>query len=213
VNDSEKETGKALVGDVSVTTVSRSVAQVFDDCVTLQDAPLLLHLVNGSNGEALRAELMRLIERFLPNRAPREKMRVIGKLIRVVGGEELEEPVVIRDISESGAMLAISTSLGISASELARVKLRLKIPGLGDALVNARLVRVIQADERFIQAGFRFEELPPPTAQALHTVQHTHTMRASQIAQARISQYAPGVSGAQGMNAEKEHEPLGPSLK
>lgn len=190
---------------------SRSVVQILDDCVTPANMPSLHALMQGPDAATLKREMMWLIRQFTPHRPPREKVKVIGKLIRDVSGSEVESPVVIRDISRTGAQLAISTHLGLSATDLTQVKLRLRLPGAKDCVVAAKLARVIKTDENFIQAGFKFDELSPEIVQALHMVQHAHSVRVTEIAEQRMS-VGPKTQAAVAA-PEAPRRALGPQLK
>jgi len=190
----------------------RSVNQIFADCINQQDTPELVRILDGDFGAAVRQELMGMIRKFVPHRSPRETIKVVAKLVRELNGAQVESPVVVRDISSSGAQIAISSRIGLSATDLAKVKLRLRIPDREDTLVEAKLARVIKSDENFIQGGFQFVDLPEDIAAVLHTLQHATSARTSELARQRMSRGAPA-------NQQEDRLPepprisLGPRLK
>ena len=156
---------------------TRSIVQIYKKCIGDKNTPVLNAMLAGAEGGAVRRELMWLIRQLVPHRPPREKVKVIAKLVRDVGGTQIESPVVIRDISTTGVQLAISTHLGLSARDLPQIRLRMSLPQTQDFVVAAKLARIIRSDSNFILAGFRFDELPDDVAQALHLVQHTPSIR------------------------------------
>lgn len=190
----------------------RSVNQIFTDCINPKTTPVLCQVLEGPEGGSVRQELLGMIRQFVPHRSPREEIKVVAKLVREINGTEVESPVVVRDISSSGAQIAISSRIGLSATDLAKVKLRLRIPDRDDTVVEARLARVIKSDGNFIQGGFQFVDLPEEVGAVLHTLKHVHTARTSEIARQRMSRAAP---------ANQQDEPaerplrisLGPRLK
>jgi PilZ domain len=123
--------------------------------------PALSSAVSGQDGAALREELNRLIASFRPTRATRRPANVIVKLLRVYAGEELEESVVLRDISESGMRITLPAHVDIALGELARSRFRVRLQGKqGPTLVvSAVLVRISAVNEHGANLAFRFEGL------------------------------------------------------
>jgi PilZ domain len=126
---------------------------------------------------------VQIIERFIPPRAPRVRRKILAKLLRDNEGEVYEEPVIIRDISASGTLLAIPLHTGLTARDLKEVRLKLRVPGIDDMLVKARLVRVSGADTDFVYAGFRFDEAPRGLGALLGDLMHaTRTSPSDELA-------------------------------
>ena len=175
MSDPENDNDLQLNPEAVVPT--RSIVQIYKECIGEKNTPVLNAMVAGAEGGAVRRELMWLIRQLVPHRSPREKVKVIAKLVREVSGTQIESPVVIRDISTTGVQLAISKHLGLCASDLPQIRLRMRLPKTEDFVVSAKLARIIRSDSNFILAGFRFDELSDDAAQALHLVQHTPSIR------------------------------------
>ena len=142
------------------------------DLVTSIRSPLLFALISAPKGAALREELLSLVRQFVPTRALREKVKILAKLLRPTPSGDVEEPVVIRDISSSGALLAISARTGLRAGDLKEIRLKLRIGGLDDVYIKARLARMVGADDSFVHAGFQFVNVPDGIGALLYDIQH-----------------------------------------
>ncbi len=189
-----------------------SAEAAVESCITLERTPLLFNLLAGESGEELREELHELVRVFVPIRAPREKVRVVAKLIRDVHGTSLEDSVIVRDISTSGAQIMIAAQAGLLAQDLTSMTLRLRPPGQVDFDVEAHLARVIRADEKYIVVGVRFEKMPRGLAEVIHQITHVHSPRASQLAMERLSRL-PATTRAVVEDVVKPKVALGPRLK
>jgi hypothetical protein len=171
---------------------TRSAEQILQEFVEQDRFPTLAKLLaEHEDQENMRDELLALIRMFVPERAPRQNVKVVGKLMRRVAGVEVEEAVVVRDISKTGVQLAISNHLGLSASDLTEVKLRLRLPTGQDTVAMARLVRVVRSDEHFIQGGFRFTQIDDRVARELGNLKSVQSARAAEILEERRSLAAP----------------------
>lgn len=164
------------------------------DLVTAIRSPLLHGLITAPDGAAVREEVLSLMRQFVPARAPREKVKILAKLLRPTPSGDVEEPVVIRDISSSGALLAISARTGLRAGDLKEIRLKLRIGGLDDVYVKARLARLVGADDSFVHAGFQFVNVPEGLGALLYDLQHA--AGPSQAPSARSDEPAPQTVGA-----------------
>lgn len=151
--------------------------RILDELLGTESFPGIAKLLATSDAEgALRAELEELVRRFVGDRAPRQAVKVLAKIVRETDAGLLEQPVIVRDISETGAQLAISARAGVTF-DLGALLLRLRVDGLtGDILVRAQLVRVLRADRNFVHVGVRFLDLPAFARPALHKLTHATSM-------------------------------------
>jgi hypothetical protein len=156
---------------------SSEASRLVDVLVSDDRTPLLHALLTGEQGSTIRAELEQVFKHFVGDRAPREKVKVLAKLLRSTKTGDLEEPVIVRDISESGAQLAVSARTGLKATDLATVKLRLRVEGVDeDVVVQAQLARILRSDDHFVHIGVKFLDLPLASAAALHRLVHATTV-------------------------------------
>lgn len=190
----------------------RSAEQVLQQLLEAAEVPRIRQLLERQDGEVFRQELVALLRGLIPDRAPRKKVQVVAKMLRLVGKQEVEDPVVVRDISASGTQLAISNRMGIDASALTRVRLRLRVGGRRDCVVDAVLVRVLRVDSQYIVAGFRFDKVDPELARELGSLEHVRSIRAKAIYAERISQSPQTMKGEVSEAPTSPRGVLGPKL-
>lgn len=189
-----------------------SAEEALESCATAEKSPHLFALLEGPDSGAIRDELLELIRVFVPARAPREPVRVIAKLVREVSGARVEDAVVVRDISTSGAQLMIAAQAGLMAQDLTRMTLRLRPAGQKDYEIEARLARVVRVDQHYIVVGVHFVQVPPDLADVIHGITHVHSRRASELARVRMSKVPTTTRDA--VDEPRESRPaLGPRLK
>lgn len=145
--------------------------------ITLESSPRLFQLMQRAEGEDIRRELLKLVQVFMPERAPREKVCVVAKMQRLIAGVIVEDSVVVRDISVSGALLVVSAQMGLMAQDLTQMHLRLCSLGQVDFEVEAQLARVVQVDQEYIVIGVQFVNVPAELATAIHQIEHVHSKR------------------------------------
>ena len=146
-------------------------------CITAEQSPRLFHLLRQVEGEEFRAELLKLVQVFMPERAPREKVRVVAKMLRQIGGVVVEDSVVVSDISASGALLIMSAQVGLMAQDLTHMHLRFRSLGQVDFEVAAQLARVVQMDEQYIVIGVQFMNVPAELTAAIYQLELAHSKR------------------------------------
>lgn len=142
---------------------------------------------NGAHGEALRAELQQLLSHVYPSRAPRKPVSVIAKLVRNLQGCEVEESVVVHDVSESGMRVTVPSHVGLSLSEALSATFVLRfeasvsiLPELeGSRRLSARCVRIVGSNAVGIELAYVFEGLSAAEREHIYTVTQWNTPRPS----------------------------------
>jgi hypothetical protein len=137
--------------------------------------PVLSAAAHGAHGEPMREELRKLLAALCPPRAPRIPTRVIAKLVRNYAGTEVEESIVVRDISESGMRITLPVHLQISLFEITSPTFSLRV-GAGRELrtlrVGAVLARVAAVDQHGANLAYRFEALSDSDRAAIHALRN-----------------------------------------
>lgn len=146
-----------------------SDAKLVDDPLTrlLRGYPGLRGVLEGRDGGALQAELCRLLRELCPPRSARKSVAVIAKLLRTVSGFQVEESVIVHDISESGVRVTLPGHLDLSLAEAMNPAFALRIGRQGtpaDAIrevrVHARCVRLLGVGDLGVELAYTFTEVP-----------------------------------------------------
>lgn len=113
--------------------------------------PVLAAALTGAMGGELRRELVKLVGPQLHLRAPRRYLRVMGRL----EGASYEEPVLLTDISATGARFLVSTSVPLDITHAGDMRLHLRTSA-GPRTLPVALVRCCGGDERHTDVACRF---------------------------------------------------------
>ena len=113
--------------------------------------PVLSAALAGAMGEELRRELVKLVGPQLHLRAPRRYVRVMGRL----EGANYEEPVLLTDISATGARFLVSTSVPLDITHAGDMRLHLRTAA-GPRTLPVGLVRCCGGDDRYTDIACRF---------------------------------------------------------
>ncbi len=143
----------------------------------LQAYPELSRVLRGEHGQELRRELTLLMAQAYPERSTRKVVRVIAKMIRRVAELDVEESVLVHDISESGMSVTISNYSNMSLTEALAPVFLLRVTTQGgqqlsqrEIRLSGRLVRIVAATESGTVAAFRFEDACAEDRQGLYDV-------------------------------------------
>jgi hypothetical protein len=123
------------------------------DTIDERDFPILTGLLRTDLGESARHELIALLERRFQARAPRRPVHVKARLF----GTNIDQVVVVRDISASGLRMAIEKGVpfprrpGDVWVRLATVDGLLELP--------LAFVRVVMSHRGEFEAAFQFERI------------------------------------------------------
>lgn len=151
--------------------------------------PGLTAVSNGAHGEALRAELNQLLGRVYPPRAPRKPVSIIAKVVRSLQGCEVEESVVVHDVSESGMRVTVPSHVQLSLNEALAPTFLLRfdaaVPGASEAeggrRIRGRCVRIVGSNAVGVELAYVFEGLSDAEKQHIYAVAQWSTPRASRI--------------------------------
>lgn len=149
--------------------------------------PALAAVADGAHGEALRVELHQLLGRVYPTRAPRKAVSIIAKVVRSLQGCEVEESVVVHDVSESGMRVTVPSHVELSLNEALTPTFLLRFdaamsgpPELeGGQRIRARCVRIIGNNALGVELAYVFEGLSDAERQHIYTVAQWITPRVS----------------------------------
>lgn len=133
----------------------------------LQGYPGLRGVLEGRDGLVLQAELSRLLRELCPARSVRKPVAVIAKLLRTISGCQVEESVIVHDISESGLRVTLPSHLDLSLTEAMNPSFVLRIGGARkvneatrEVRVQARGVRLLGMRESGVELAYTFTEVP-----------------------------------------------------
>jgi hypothetical protein len=133
----------------------------------LQGYPGLRGVLEGRDGGALQAELARLLRELCPVRSARKSVAVIAKLLRTISGCQVEETVIVHDISESGLRVTLPSHLDLSLTEAMNPAFVLRIGGASkvsdgprEVRVQARCVRLLGTRDSGVELAYTFTEVP-----------------------------------------------------
>ncbi len=121
--------------------------------MSLADLPLLQTLIQGPDGADIMRELQRLVSRE-PRRAPRFQRSLFARVR--VSAKEAPEVAVIRDISESGVRLQLSSSAHLDVQRARTICIEMRLPGGSFVNCEATLVRVVGHLETGVELAFSF---------------------------------------------------------
>jgi hypothetical protein len=113
--------------------------------------PVLAAALAGAMGAELRRELVKLVGPQLHLRAPRRYVRVMCRL----EGASYEEPVLLTDISATGARFLVSTSIPLDITHAGDMRLHLRTNS-GPRTLPVALVRCCGGDDRYTDIACRF---------------------------------------------------------
>lgn len=113
--------------------------------------PVLAAALAGAMGAELRRELVKLVGPQLHLRAPRRYVRVMCRL----EGASYEEPVLLTDISATGARFLVSTSVPLDITHAGDMRLHLRT-NAGPRTLPVALVRCCGGDDRYTDIACRF---------------------------------------------------------
>jgi hypothetical protein len=145
-----------------------SDAKLVDDPLVrlLQGYPGLRGVLEGRDGGALQAELTRLLRELCPPRSARKSVAIIAKLLRSISGCQVEESVIVHDISESGLRVTLPVHLDLSLAEAMSPAFVLRIgenkvkDGPRELRVQARCVRLLGMRDSGVELAYTFTEVP-----------------------------------------------------
>lgn len=132
----------------------------------MQGYPGLRGVLEGRDGGVLQAELTRLLRELCPPRSARKSVAVIAKLIRTLSGCQVEESVIVHDISESGLRVTLPGHLDLSLTEAMNPAFVLRIAanrasdGQRELRVQARCVRLLGMRDSGVELAYTFTEVP-----------------------------------------------------
>lgn len=133
----------------------------------LQGYPGLRGVLEGRDGVVLQGELRRLLRELCPVRSARKPVAIIAKLLRTISGCQVEESVIVHDISESGLRVTLPSHLDLSLTEAMAPSFVLRIGGackVNDATrevrVQARGVRLLGMRDSGVELAYTFTEVP-----------------------------------------------------
>lgn len=139
--------------------------------------PALATVLHGEHGRELQRELMLLLAQAYPERSTRKVVRVIAKMVRRVADFDVEESVVVHDISETGISVTIPNDSNVSLAEAVTPLFILRVVSSGAEEVSQReirlsvqLVRVVARIDTGVVVAFRFEGVPPHDRECLYDV-------------------------------------------
>jgi hypothetical protein len=139
--------------------------------------PGLAQVLRGSHGVELQRELALLLARAYPERSLRKVVRVIAKMVRRVAGLDVEESVLVHDISETGLSATIANHSNVSLNDVIAPQFVVKVVSSGreettqrEVRLSARLVRIVAAIDTGVVIAFRFENVTNDERQALYDV-------------------------------------------
>jgi len=113
--------------------------------------PVLAAALASALGAELRRELVKLVAPQLHLRAPRRYVRVMCRL----EGAAYDEPVLLTDISATGARFLVSTSVPLDITHAGDMRLHLRTTA-GPRTLPVALVRCCGGDERHTDVACRF---------------------------------------------------------
>lgn len=160
----------------------------------LQGYPGLRGVLEGLEGELLQAELSRLLRELCPPRSARKSVTVIAKLLRTISGCEVEESVIVHDISETGMRVTLPGHVDLSLAEAMGPTFVLRLKDVGRAggevrelRVAARCVRLLAAKDSGVELAYTFND-----AQAAGTDIYNISQWVKPRAQPSLRPEAPG---------------------
>ena len=123
------------------------------DTIDESDFPILCGLLRTDVGESARRELIALLERRFQARATRRSVHVTARLL----GANIDQMVVVRDISASGLRVAVERGVPFPRRP-GDVWVRLATT---DGLLELPLafVRVVMSHRGEFEAAFQFERI------------------------------------------------------
>lgn len=131
----------------------------------LRGYPGLRGVLEGLEGELLQAELTRLLRELCPPRSARKSVTVIAKLLRTISGCEVEESVIVHDISETGMRVTLPGHADLSLAEAMAPTFVLRLSDgrrasgeLRELRVAARCVRLLAAKDTGVELAYTFNE-------------------------------------------------------
>jgi hypothetical protein len=131
--------------------------------------PVLAAALASALGAELRRELVKLVAPQLHLRAPRRYVRVMCRL----EGAVYDEPVLLTDISATGARFLVSTSVPLDITHAGDMRLHLRTSA-GRRTLPVALVRCCGGDERHTDVACRFltveEDHPQIVAEVRSTI-------------------------------------------
>jgi hypothetical protein len=130
--------------------------------------PVLAAALASALGDELRRELVRLVAPQLHLRAPRRYVRVMCRL----EGSSYDEPVLLRDISATGARFLVSTSVPLDITHSGDMRLHLRTSA-GRRTLPVALVRCCGGDERHTDVACRFLTVEADHTQIVAEVRST----------------------------------------
>ena len=130
--------------------------------------PMLAAALAGAMGAELRRELVRLVGPQLRLRAPRRYVRVMGRL----EGANYEEPVLLTDISATGARFLVSTDVPLDVTQAGDMRLHLRTKA-GPRTLPVALVRCCGGDDRHTDVACRFLTIEADHPQIVAEVRST----------------------------------------
>ncbi len=113
--------------------------------------PVLAAALSSALGAELRRELITLVAPQLHLRAPRRYVRVMCRL----ESASYAEPVLLTDISATGARFLVSTSVPLDIAQFGDMRLHLRTKA-GPRTLLVALVRCCGGDERHTDVACRF---------------------------------------------------------
>jgi len=113
--------------------------------------PVLAAALASALGDELRRELVKLVAPQLHLRAPRRYVRVMCRL----EGANYQEPVLLTDISATGARFLVSSSVPLDITRAGDMRLHLRT-NAGPRALPVALVRCCGGDERHTDIACRF---------------------------------------------------------
>ncbi len=124
---------------------------------------------------AERAELSALIDELRPPRATRHPQRVIAKIVREHRGEQVEESVLVREVSESGIVVDLAQHNQLELVEACHLTFWLRARHDGEERqleLSATLVRLIELRRGVATLAFHFDETSQEQRALLHGLGH-----------------------------------------
>jgi hypothetical protein len=115
--------------------------------------PKLEALVAGPDGNAILAELQRLLRRE-PPRAPRFQRKLFARIR--VDPEQPPEIAIVRDISRSGVRLQLAPTTCLDVMQARAISIEMRLPGSPFVNCEATLVRVVAHHENGVELAFSF---------------------------------------------------------